>query len=112
MTGGAASVEAGKGEVDTRHSQRATRKKFAQHAVTALRIVVAPHFPAQPQALVCGDVLSQLDETARDGRKGETVRKIFAAVDAQFASAPQVRADWLALQPDLMAVLHTLEEKL
>ena len=87
-------------------------ENFSRHAVAALRIVVAPHFPAQPQALVCGDVLSQLDEPARNGREGETVRKTFAAVDAQFANTPQVRADWLALQPDLMIVLHALEEKL
>lgn len=87
-------------------------EKFAQHAVNALRVVVAPHFPAQPQALVCGDVLSQLDEAARNGREGATVRNFFAAMDAQFAGTPQARADLPAFQSDLMAVLQKLEEKL
>ncbi|HEY2328564.1 MAG TPA: hypothetical protein VGI63_01985 [Verrucomicrobiae bacterium] len=85
---------------------------FGQHAVDALKIACAPHFPAHPQALVGGDVLEQLDAAARNGGAGETVRKIFAAADAQFASVPQTRADLLALQSSMEAVLQTLEEKL
>ena len=85
---------------------------FVQHAVTALRIAVAPHYPANPQALVCADVLAQLADAERNGGAGETVRKIFAAVDAQFASKAQPQADWLALQPAVAELLHKLEEKL
>ena len=85
---------------------------FARHAADALKISVAPHYPANPQALVCADVLAQLDDAARNGRPGETVRKIFAAADARFASAAQTPADLLAFQPDVDAVLQKLEEKL
>ena len=85
---------------------------FVQHAANALRIVVAPHFPANPQALVCADVLAQLDDAERNGRAGETVRTVFAAADAQFAVGANTKADLLALQFDVAAVLQKLEEKL
>jgi hypothetical protein len=60
-------------------------EKFLQHAAAAMRIAVAPHFPADDRALVGSDVLSQLAATEREGIEGATVRKIFAAVDAQFS---------------------------
>ena len=85
---------------------------FVQHAVNALRIAVAPHYPANPRALVCADVLAQLDDAERNGRAGETVRHIFAAVDAQFASTAQTQADWLARQPAVAELLLKLEAKL
>jgi hypothetical protein len=85
---------------------------FARHAAAALRIAVAPHFPADAQAMVGGDVLSQLDETGRAGCEGETVRKIFMAADAQFAVSPQVQADLLALAPAVESLLKKLEAKL
>jgi hypothetical protein len=85
---------------------------FVHHAADAMKISCAPHFPAHPQALVCADVLAQLDDAGRDGRTGETVRKFFAADDAQFAAAPQTESDMLALQSDVDAVLLKLEEKL
>ncbi|HEX7571065.1 MAG TPA: hypothetical protein VF492_11225, partial [Verrucomicrobiae bacterium] len=85
---------------------------FVQHAVNAMRIAVAPHYPANPRALVCADVLAQLDDAERNGRAGETVRHIFAAVDAQFASTAQTQADWLARQPAVAELLLKLEAKL
>jgi len=83
-----------------------------QHAADAMKIAVAPHFPAQPQALVCADVLAQLNDAERYGRVGETVGKIFAAADARFAAKPPAPADWLALHADVETVLQKLEEKL
>jgi hypothetical protein len=73
-----------------------------------MKIACAPHFPAHPQALVCGEVLSQLE----GAEPAETVRKVFAAADSQFADAPQTPADLLALKADVEAVLKKLEEKL
>ena len=87
-------------------------ENFLRHAAAAMRIAVAPHFPADDRALVGGDVLSQLDEAERGGREGETVRKIFAAADAQFAGAKKAAADLLALNPAVLAVLEKLEAKL
>ena len=85
---------------------------FIQHAVEAMSIAVAPHYPANPQALVCGDVLAQLADAERNGPAGEAVKKVFAAVDARFACAPQTTADLFALKTDVQAVLSILEEKL
>ena len=86
--------------------------EFVRHAAAAMRIAVAPHFPADAQALVGGDVLSQLDDAGRNGTSGETVRKIFAAADAQFAATIPARADLLGLQSDVAVTLQKLEEKL
>ena len=83
---------------------------FLQHAVAALRVACAPHYPAQPQALVCGDVLAQADEAT--DRERETVRQLFAAADAEFAATPQSRADLLRLNSDLQTLLQKLEAKL
>jgi hypothetical protein len=113
--------------VRRRHAKRALRREkiklqkavdandapaFVRHAADAMRIAVAPHFPAQPQALVSGDVLTQLDETVHTGLAGETVRKIFSAADARFALETQAHTDLLALKPDVEAVLSKLEVKL
>lgn len=85
---------------------------FVRHAASALRIACAPHFPAHPQALVCADVLTQLDEAEQKGRSGEIVHNLFAAADAQFAIAPQTRGDWLSLKSGVDEVLLKLEERL
>ncbi len=85
---------------------------FILHAADAMKIACAPHFPAHPQALVCGDVLSQLDDTAQGELAGRTVQKIFNAADSRFAGAFQTPADLLALHTDVESVLNELEEKL
>jgi hypothetical protein len=85
---------------------------FVQHAANAMSIAVAPHYPANPRALVGGDVLAQLADAGRNGAAGETVKKVFAAADAQFAADKKIEAEWLALEPDVAAVLLQLEEKL
>ena len=87
--------------------------RFANVAVSALRIASAPHFPATPRALVGRDVLELLDEADRNGQAGEVVRKIFSATDAaQFSIATMDATDMLTLQPELDRVLDRLEEKL
>jgi hypothetical protein len=88
---------------------------FVRHAARAMNIAVAPHFPANPQALVGGDVLAQLDEADRDGGAGETVKKVFAAADAQFAGTPQTAQtapELSTLRTGVDTVLQRLEEKL
>ena len=85
---------------------------FVRHAAHALRIAVAPHYPANPRALVCGDVLAQLAAAERDGPDGETVRQVFAAADAQFALAAETRAGLIALEPAVETLLQSLEAKL
>ncbi|HSY19238.1 MAG TPA: hypothetical protein VK815_12925 [Candidatus Acidoferrales bacterium] len=85
---------------------------FARHAAASLRIAIAPHVPADAQALVGADVLSQMDEADRRGPAGETVRKFFATTDVRFAATAQSHADLLGLRADVDAVLQKLEEKL
>jgi hypothetical protein len=86
---------------------------FTQSAVRALKIACAPHYPAEPRALVCGDVLQLLDNDRRQGRAGEIVRRFFQAADASsFAGKVPVNGDLLSLEPDLSDVLSTLEERL
>lgn len=85
---------------------------FARLAVSALKIACAPHYPAHPQALVCGDVLAQLGEAERNGRPGDTLRKLFAFADAQFGLAPATPENLPALAPEVSAILQQLEEKL
>jgi len=85
---------------------------FVQHAAEAMRIAAAPKEAANPRALVCADVLAQLDGADQNGRAGETVRRIFAAADAQFAASTPTQAGCLALKSDVEAALQKLEEKL
>ena len=57
-------------------------------------------------------MLAQLDANERNGSVGDTVRKIFAAADSQFAATNQMPIDSLALKSSIDALLQTLEEKL
>jgi hypothetical protein len=86
--------------------------KFIVHASAAMRIAVAPNFPADAGAMVCGDVLSQFENAERDGKTGETVRKIFEAADVRYAGSKAPPADFLAMKSDVESVLLQLEEKL
>ena len=85
---------------------------FAHHAARAMSIAVAPHFPANPRALVSGDILLRLADAGLTGQAAETVKKVFAAADAQFAVTPPAQPDLLGLRPGVEAVLCALEEKL
>jgi hypothetical protein len=85
---------------------------YVQQAARAMSIAVAPHFPADPQALVGADVLAQLDPAARSGQAGETVRIVFAAADAQYAGSPQPHPELAAIRAGVEAVLQKLEEQL
>jgi hypothetical protein len=89
-------------------------RRFAAAAVNAMRVACAPHYPAEPRALVGCDVLALLPETERFGRAGEVVRRFFALTDAaRFGpAAPPNAADLLPLQSDLDRVLQQLEAKL
>ncbi len=88
-------------------------KSFVTAAVGALRGACAPHDAANPEALVCRDVLDELPAAARAGREGEVVRQIFAAADAvRFAGSVPDGATLLAVQPDLERLLAQLRTRL
>ena len=85
----------------SRAAQTGDARGFATGAVRAIRLACAPHFPAEPRALVCGDVLQQLPAAERTGENGEVVRRLFRAVDAlDFAGAPGARPSPGAATPE------------
>ena len=90
--------------------------RFASAAVSALRVACAPHFPAEPRALVGGDVLQLLGPT--DGPDGSAVaaaavRRLFAVTDAlRFSVASESATDLLVLEPELERILERLKERL
>jgi hypothetical protein len=85
-------------------------ESFAESAVAALQAITAPHYPAQPRALVGADVLAVLPQTQREGPGGHAVRELFDYVDARsFSSENRNKNNLLALHTDLEAVLRTLD---
>jgi hypothetical protein len=87
--------------------------RFANVAVSAMRVACAPHYPAEPRALVCRDVLDLLGDTERAGRVGEVIRRVFAVADASLFSATATDSNGLLLlQPELERVLEQLEARL
>ena len=86
---------------------------YANRAVAALCVACAPHYPADPRALVGSDVLNLLPEPQRNARAGEAVREFFAATDAaRFTTTAPDTAGLLGLGRDIDGVLEELEEKL
>jgi hypothetical protein len=86
---------------------------FVRRAINALQIATAPHYPAAPRALVCGDVLQILTVSERGGKPGETVRRFFAAAAAaEFANQSESQTALLAESPALAEVVATLEARL
>jgi hypothetical protein len=93
--------------------RRAARDKdaprFAGAAVSAMRVACAPHYPAEPRALVGKDILQVI------GTNGvsDTVRRFFATSDAaHFAANKSDLSGLLTLQPELEKVLEQLESRL
>jgi hypothetical protein len=102
-----------------RHRKRELLKAFeagdslrcAHVAIQAMRVAAAPHYPAEPEALVCRDVLHLLPGT--NEKTGETVRRFFTIADAsQFSAQHADAAGLLALRSELEQVIEILEAKL
>ena len=89
---------------------------FTGAAVSALKVGCAPHFPAEPRALVGADVLqllANLEDTAPTDGKAAVVRRFFTATDsARFAVAPSETTNLLGLQSEIESVLEELETRL
>jgi hypothetical protein len=96
-----------------RAAHAADAPRFVACAVRSLRVACAPHYPAEPRALVGADILAVLPEHERTGRAGQTVRRVFAVSDAeQFGRDSEDPSGLLKLKPELEEVLGHLEEKL
>jgi len=86
---------------------------FVRRAVAALQIAAAPHFPAEPRALVCGEVLSLFNTDERSGRTGEVIRSLFSRDAAEsFGAAGERGAPLLNLKPELEGILERMEARL
>jgi hypothetical protein len=86
---------------------------FASRAINALREACAPREAANPQALVCADVLEELATGERQGRHGEVVRRLFIAADAvRFGGPVRDDQELLALKPELERLLDELKARL
>jgi len=86
---------------------------FTQLGVSALQIACAPHFPANPRALVCSDVLEVLDQEERQGRAGDIVRQFFTTADVKsFSNAAESGGQLLGLAQGLETILLKLEARL
>lgn len=84
-------------------------QRYAEAVVNALRIAVAPHYPAAPNALVGGDVIEVLGNPARN----EMIRRFFTCTDAaQFSDQTLAADDLLQCGQDVESVLDELEKKL
>lgn len=86
---------------------------FVRRAVAALQIAAAPHFPAAPRALVCGEVLSLFDVAEQGGRTGEVIRLFFTREAAQsFAAKPESAMPLFDLRGELEKILAQMEARL
>ena len=82
-------------------------------AANAFREACAPHTAANPEALVCADVLQALPEAERDGRHGEIVRRLFSADDSlRFGEPNGEGPSLLAMQPELESLLKQMRVRL
>jgi len=96
-----------------RAAQAKDAPRFATAAVSAMQVACAPHYPAEPRALVGSDVLALIRETGGNGRAGEVVRRFFTVTDAsRFAMTGANATELLALEPELERVLAQLDERL
>jgi hypothetical protein len=91
-------------------ARRGDAPGFVTCAVNAMRAACAPHYPAEPRALVGSDVLPHLPEPA--GAAAEVVQRIFAAAAAERFNAQPVPRDLLSQRAGLDEVLTQLEAKL
>ena len=97
-----------------RAAQAGDSARFAAGAVNALRAVCAPHYPAEPRALVCADVLQLLPDVERNNGGGTVVRRLFDETDGtRFAAAPvAAKSNLLEMRTELDRVLKQLEARL
>ena len=86
---------------------------FVESGVAAMRVISAPHYPAEPQALVCSDVLRLLGQDEAGGESAGVARRIFAAADAaRFDTQTPALEGLMDLAPGLDRLLEQLEARL
>jgi hypothetical protein len=78
-----------------------------------MQIAAAPHFPAEPRALVCGEVLSLFEATEQRGRTGDVIRSFFTREErSRFGPQRGDYAPLFELRPELEGILGQMEARL
>lgn len=86
---------------------------FVTAAINALREGCAPTEAANPEALVCADVVRGLLPPERAGREAEVVQTLFAAGDAlRFATKSPTNGEVLRLWPETENLLTRIKRRL
>ena len=82
---------------------------YVAGAISAMREACAPHGAANPDSLVCADILRELPAEDRVGPGAEMVRRFFAAADSlRYGGPVNDGAELLARQPELEQLLKRL----
>ncbi len=88
-------------------------RNFVKAAVNAMREAAAPHGAANPEALVCGDVLRAIPASDRHGKNGELVQRFFTAADVlHFGGTLPEGSQLLGLRPELERLLAQMRAQL
>jgi hypothetical protein len=97
-----------------RAARQGDARTFAAAAVSAMRAACAPHYPAEPRALVGRDILHVFaGNNGQEESLRPVVQRFFAVTDqAQFSAASADVAPLLQLHSQLEQVLQKLEAKL
>ena len=86
---------------------------FIGSAANAFREACAPHSAANPEALVCADILRELPESDQQGRNGEIVRQLFSAEDSlRFGEPNGEGPSLLGMQGELESLLKQMRTRL
>lgn len=72
--------------------------RFANSIVHAMRSLCAPRVNANPDSLVCADILGLLPDPARAGRDAELVRAFFSVMDGQRFGSAAANGDSMLLR--------------
>jgi len=87
--------------------------RFANSAVSALRVACSPYYPAEPRALVGADILAVLPQQDRVSSSGELVRHLFSTTDAKrYGSADTNGFSLLQRRGEVETLLDSLEARL
>jgi len=96
-----------------RAAKQRNAEVFAARAVSAMRVACAPHYPAEPRALVGKEIIEVLSENGHGAHSSEIIRLVFNATDlSQYNASAGEISSLLARQADIEGVIRELEARL
>jgi hypothetical protein len=86
---------------------------FANRAISAMRVACAPHYPAEPRALVGSEIIRILGENGGEIQSNSIVQDVFRAADlARYNASDREIGNLLTRQTEIERVIDELEAKL